>query len=59
MPQIVTAAVSNRLNPSIGSDPLFYPAMVLLNHIIQVLAGAYLHPARQGADLFQFGDRPV
>jgi hypothetical protein len=27
-------AVSNRLNPSIGSDALFYPAMVLLNPII-------------------------
>ena len=33
-----------RLNPSIGSDPLFYPAVILLDQVVQVLAGAYLHP---------------
>jgi hypothetical protein len=28
MPRIVTVAVSNRLNPSIGRDALLYPAMI-------------------------------
>jgi hypothetical protein len=33
----VTVAVSNRLNPSIGSDSkLFYPAMILLDHVVQI-----------------------
>ena len=40
MPRIVTAAVSNRLNPSIGSDSLFDPAMVLFDNVVQVLGGA-------------------
>jgi hypothetical protein len=46
IPRIVTAAVSNRLNPSIGSDSLFDPAMVLFDNVVQVLAGADLYPAR-------------
>jgi hypothetical protein len=52
-------ASRERLNPSIGSDPLFYPAMVLLDPTIEVLAGAYLHLAGQGSNRFQFGHRPV
>jgi Type IV secretory system Conjugative DNA transfer len=40
MPRIVTDAVSNRLNPSIGPDSLFYPAIILLDHVVQILAGS-------------------
>ena len=40
-------------------DPLFYPAMVLLDDVIQVLARAYPHAARQGSGRFQFGDRQM
>src|SRR5271166_1809579 len=40
-------------------DPLFYPAMVLLVDVIQVLARAYPHAARQGSGRFQFGDRQM
>ena len=36
MPRIVTAAVSNRLNPSIGLDSLFYSPMVLFDHVIKI-----------------------
>jgi hypothetical protein len=43
MPRIVAAAVSNRLNPSIGSDSLLYPAMILLDHVVQILAGSHLY----------------
>src|ERR1700746_1445586 len=46
MPRIVTAAVSNRLNPSIGSDSLLYPAMILLDHAVQILAGSHPYAAR-------------
>ena len=46
MPRIVTAAVSNRLNPSIGSDSLLYPAMILFDHVVQILAGSHPYAAR-------------
>ena len=35
-------AVSNRLNPSIGR----IPAMILLDHIVQILAGSHSYAAR-------------
>jgi hypothetical protein len=40
MPRIVTAAVSNRLNPSIDPHSLLCPAMILLDHVVQILAGS-------------------
>ena len=53
------AAVSGALEPEHRPEALLYPAMVLLDQIVQVLAGAHLHPARQGSNFFQFGHRPV
>ena len=59
MPRIVTAAGSNRLNPRIGSDSLLYPAMILLDHVIQIICRIAPYTARYRSNLFQFGDRPM
>jgi hypothetical protein len=40
MPRIVTAAVSNRFNPSIGR------ICSLLDRVVQVFAGSHLYAAR-------------
>jgi hypothetical protein len=39
-----------------GADPLFNPAMVLFDDIVQVSAGPDSYSTRQGARRFQFGD---
>jgi exodeoxyribonuclease III len=41
------------------AKPLLYPSMVLLDGIVQVLAGSYSHSLRQLAGHFQIGDCAV
>src|SRR6266481_5552359 len=49
IPEIVTAALSNRLNPQHRPDSLLHSPMVLLHQIVQVLAGSNLDATRKFA----------
>src|SRR5215471_2140651 len=59
MPLIVTVAVSNRLNPSIGIIRCFYSAMILLHDIVQIFTGTDPHATRHATLGFQFPDGPM
>jgi hypothetical protein len=40
-------------------DSLLYPAMIMIDHVVQILAGSHPYPAWQRSNLFQFGDRTM
>ena len=40
-------------------DSPFYPAVVLLDYVVQVFRGANPYPARKRSNLFEFGHRPM